>query len=157
MGIFDQNAWRQIEQNSLRIKGSLTYSVYRKILSLSIFNLSGNESGEIINSITEFHDILEAETIYIFTCLSAPLSLIGLTALLVHQIGWLAIAGVSLSILFEFIHYHYANYNIRFYSDLCKFKDERIKILTDVISAFRYIKMQIWEKLFIRKISKIRE
>ena len=52
MGIFDQNAWRQIEQNSLKVKGSLTYSLYRKILSLSSFNLNGNESGEIINSIT---------------------------------------------------------------------------------------------------------
>ena len=49
--------------------------------------------------------------------------------MLVQQIGWIAIAGVSLSITCEVLHYHLANYNIKFYKEVSKMKDERITVL----------------------------
>ena len=58
MGILDQSAWRMGELIAIKAKGSIIYALYRKILTLTSFNIGGQERGEIINSIIDFHDIL---------------------------------------------------------------------------------------------------
>ena len=121
-------------------------------MTLSCFSISGKERGEIINSVVEFHDILESSLSYLFTCLSAPIGLIGFGGLLVWKIGWIALVGVFIPSFFEMLHYHYANYNSEIYEEIAVKKDERVRTLSEVIAAFRYIKTQGWSGFFIDKI-----
>ena len=89
-----------MELTSIDIKGSVISAVYRKILSMSSFGLETEESGQILSPIVEFHDILENYALYIIYLISAPLAIVGITAVLVWKIGWISVAGVSLLLLF---------------------------------------------------------
>jgi hypothetical protein len=89
-----------MELTSIDIKGSVISAVYRKILSMSSFGLETEESGQILSIIVEFHDILENYALYIIYLISAPLAIVGITAVLVWKIGWISVAGVSLLLLF---------------------------------------------------------
>ncbi len=100
MVVLDQNSWRIMELTSIDIKGSVISAVYRKILSMSSFGLETEESGQILSTIVEFHDILENYALYIIYLISAPLAIVGITAVLVWKIGWISVAGVSLLLLF---------------------------------------------------------
>ena len=152
IGMLDQNAWRMSEIISIKTKGSVIYALYSKILTLTNFNIGGKERGEVINSVVEFHDILENNLSFLFTCISAPLGLIGFGGLLVWKIGWVALVGVFIPSFFEIVHYHYANYNSGIYEEIATKKDERVRTLSEVIAAFRYIKTQGWSSFFIDKI-----
>ncbi len=110
----------------------------------------------MVNSIVDFHDILETSASFLLICLSAPLGLAGFSCLLVWKIGWIALVGVFIPIFFEILHYHYANYNSGIYEQISGKKDERIRTLSEAISAFRYIKTQGWSSYFIDKIKDIR-
>ena len=100
MTTLDQNSWRIMELTSINIKGSVISAVYRKILTLSSFSLETEETGQILSTIIEFHDILENYSLYIIYLISAPLAVIGITAVLVWKIGWISVAGVSLLLFF---------------------------------------------------------
>jgi len=109
-----QNGWRLIERTSISIKNSITYALYKKILSLSTYSLGSKEVSTITNAITEFHDILENRSKFIFGMLAAPLTVFSLSSLLVSIVGWYSLIGIALLVVCEFFHYHYANYNSGF-------------------------------------------
>lgn len=152
MGVLDQSAWRMGELIAIKAKGSIILALYRKMMALTSFNLGGKERGEVINSIIDFHDILESSASFLLICMAAPLGLIGFASLLVWKIGWIALVGVLIPIFFEILHYHYSNYNSGVYEQISAKKDERVRTLTEAISAFRYIKTQGWSSLFLDKL-----
>jgi hypothetical protein len=41
MGILDQSTWRMGELIAIKAKGSIIYALYRKILTLTSFNIGG--------------------------------------------------------------------------------------------------------------------
>ena len=144
-GFIGQNAWRLIERVSISIKNSITYALYKKILALTAYNLGAKEVGTITNATTEFHDILENRSKFIFGVFGTPVTIITLSWFLVSIVGWYSLIGICVLMVCEFIHYHYANYNSGFLDKVQQKKELRMELLHQVISAYRYVKMQIWE------------
>jgi hypothetical protein len=80
--------------------------------------LKNEDIGEMSNALTEFHDILEVNGIYIFLVFTSLVGILGISILLVIQIGWIGLVGVAFSMFCEFIHYHFADYNASFLEEV---------------------------------------
>jgi hypothetical protein len=56
-------------------------------------------------------------------------SLIGLSALLVSRMGWFSLVGVAFCLLFEVIHFLFAEHNSHFLARSSEIKDKRMQVI----------------------------
>ena len=70
--------------------------------------------------------------------------------------GYFGLLGVSIQILAEVIHYFYGKYNSHHLEVVGDNKDERMKVLGEMVEGVKVIKMYSWEKYFKDRIMKIR-
>ena len=106
--------------------------------------------------LNEFHNLLEDNGFYLFRTVSAPVALLGLSWLLVTRVGWTSLVGVFFCVLFEVIHYHLAAHNVYYLREAANLKTARLHILSEIAFSLKYIKMQMWESMFLRKAKDVR-
>lgn len=142
---------------TLNMKNTLFYSVYCHLISLEPHLLQGEVEGKAISVMTEFFNLMEDSGFYIFRTLSAPVPLIGLSVLLVSRMGWFSLVGVGFCLLFEIIHFLFAEHNSHFMARSSKIKDRRMQVLAEIVHYLKYIKMQMWENMFLRNAKEVRK
>ena len=112
--------------------------------------------GKVINAITEFHNLLEDYLFFIGRGFSGILPLIGLGYLLGVRLGWPALSGVLCLTIFQIIHFLYSQLNSRYLERIGHIKDKRMHLLSQIVFYLKYIKMQLWEKMFLKQSWTIR-
>ena len=73
----------------------------------------GKVKGKILNSLTEFHDILEDYSWIVVQLLSSSLTIIGIFSIFFVKLGWLGLVFLFGFILIMVIQYLYSEYNSR--------------------------------------------
>ncbi|GFQ88371.1 multidrug resistance-associated protein 7 [Trichonephila clavata] len=145
-----------ISRIGLKIKASVMMMVYKKTLCLNKVSLSGMNTGEILNFISTDADRIVNFCNSFHQVWSLPLQVIIALVLLYQQLHYCFIIGVLFMIIIIPINQHVAK-KIGGYSTLMmKAKDKRIKIMNEIISGIRIIKMNTWEKIFSKKLEGIR-
>lgn len=140
----------------MKIRSALISLIYKKALVISNTARKGNTVGEIVNLMSidtqRFGDV--GNTINILW--SAPLQ-IGLSIYFLWQeLGISVLAGISVLILLFPINAILANVSKKLHMKNMKNKDERVKLMNEILSGVRILKLYAWEKSFEQQVMKVR-
>lgn len=142
---------------SMRIQSALIPLIYKKALIISNTARKSNTVGEIMNLMSidtlRFGDI--ANTIN--TLWSSPLQIVLSTYFLWQELGPSVLAGFLVLILLIPTNAVIANYSKKLQIQIMKQKDERVKLMNEILNGIRILKLYAWEKSFEEQVTQIRE
>nr|XP_036222275.1 multidrug resistance-associated protein 1 isoform X5 [Bactrocera oleae] len=141
----------------LRIRTALINAIYRKALVISNATRKQSTVGEIVNLMAVDAQRFMDLTTYLNMIWSAPLQIALAMYFLWLQLGPSVLAGLAVMIILIPVNGVIANrikvYQIR----QMKYKDERVKLMNEVLSGIKVLKLYAWEPSFENQVLQIRE
>ncbi|XP_031350249.1 multidrug resistance-associated protein 1 isoform X4 [Photinus pyralis] len=140
----------------IRVRTALISAIYRKALKMS--NAARKEStvGEIVNLMSVDAQKFIELTPYINMIWSAPLQIILALYFLWQVLGASVLAGLAVMIILIPINGLIANRGKVLQIRQMKNKDERVKLMNEVLSGIKVLKLYAWEPSFEAQVLKIR-
>ncbi|KAL9960218.1 hypothetical protein ACROYT_G033645 [Oculina patagonica] len=140
---------------AVQVKASLIGLVYKKIMITKHHILADKSSGYAINLITK--DMIHIhQAISNLDSLTAPIEILVVFCLLWKLVGWQTFGGVVFSIIL--IAYQTALGNVFkiLQEKVARLTDRRLRLIYDVVSGIRVLKMNAWEWCFRDLVSGVR-
>ncbi|XP_038072640.1 multidrug resistance-associated protein 7-like [Patiria miniata] len=139
-----------------RMRAALVTSIYNKALVVSLTAASRFTTGEIVNFMSvdtwrimgfcwSFHELW-----------SLPFQITVSLILLYQQLGLAFLTGVVFTVLLTAITKWLSTRMYRYYGEMMKHKDSRIKVMSEILHGIRVIKFYAWEKHFMHRIKELR-
>ncbi|KAL6434970.1 hypothetical protein ACFW04_005255 [Cataglyphis niger] len=142
----------------LKIRSTIITLIYKKTLHSSNIDLNHHFNfGEIVNFMSTDSDRLVNSCPSFHTFWSIPLQLFMTLYLLHKQIGVSFLAGVAFSIVLIPINKIIANKIGKLSTKLMEYKDQRVRLMGEILRGITTIKVNVWEEHFLRNIYKLRE
>lgn len=140
----------------LRIRTALISAIYRKALRMS--NTARKEStvGEIVNLMSVDAQRFTDLTAYLNMIWSAPLQIALALYFLWGILGASVLAGLAVMIILIPVNGVIANRVKILQIKQMKYKDERVKLMNEVLNGIKVLKLYAWEPSFEQQILKIR-
>ncbi|KAK9886059.1 hypothetical protein WA026_014841 [Henosepilachna vigintioctopunctata] len=140
----------------MRIRTALVGTIYRKALRISTSARKESTAGEIVNLMAvdaqKFVDLV----VYLNMIWSSPLQ-IGLSLYFLWQIlGPAVLSGLFVMIILIPINGLIANRVKTLQMKQMRNKDERVKLMNEILNGMKVLKLYAWEPSFERQILKIR-
>ncbi|KAJ2497314.1 hypothetical protein GGH96_005197 [Coemansia sp. RSA 1972] len=152
-----QQVWVQKQHVNCLIKISYTTAIYQKTMALSNDARQKYSVGSIVT-----HMSVDSQRVAIFTAdlshhlWSSPLQIVLALFLLYRTLGWTVYAGV-LAMLISVPMSAQLSRSMRALNKLLMgYRDQRMKIMDEVLSGIKIIKLYAWESSFIRRINEVR-
>ncbi|XP_052851271.1 multidrug resistance-associated protein 1 isoform X10 [Drosophila gunungcola] len=141
----------------LRIRTALINAIYRKALRISNSTKKESTVGEIVNLMAVDAQRFMELTTYLNMIWSAPLQ-IGLALyFLWQQLGPSVLAGLAVMIILIPVNGVVASRIKTYQIRQMKYKDERVKLMNEVLSGIKVLKLYAWEPSFEKQVLDIRE
>ncbi|XP_065356726.1 multidrug resistance-associated protein 1 isoform X6 [Calliphora vicina] len=141
----------------LRIRTALINAIYRKALVISNATRKESTVGEIVNLMAVDAQRFMDLTTYLNMLWSAPLQ-IGLALYFLWQLlGPSVLAGLAVMIILIPVNGVIANRIKTYQIRQMKYKDERVKLMNEVLSGIKVLKLYAWEPSFEKQVLEIRE
>lgn len=140
----------------MRIRTALISTIYRKAMCMS--NASRKEStvGEIVNLMSVDAQRFMELTAYLNMIWSAPLQIALSLYFLWEVLGPSVLAGLAVMIILIPVNGFIANKVKTLQIKQMKNKDERVKLMNEILSGIKVLKLYAWEPSFEAQILKIR-
>ncbi|XP_054263384.1 multidrug resistance-associated protein 1 isoform X4 [Macrosteles quadrilineatus] len=140
----------------LRIRTALISAIYRKALRIS--NTARKEStvGEVVNLMAVDAQRFMDLTAYLNMIWSAPLQISLALYFLWQTLGPSVLAGLAVMIVLIPINGWVANKVKTLQIKQMKYKDERVKLMNEILSGIKVLKLYAWEPSFEQQVLKIR-
>ncbi|KAJ2802822.1 hypothetical protein H4R21_002273, partial [Coemansia helicoidea] len=152
-----QQHWSQNQRVNCLMKVTYTTAIYRKTMVLSNDARQQYNVGGIVT-----HMSVDSQRVADFTAnfahhlWSSPLQIALALYLLYRTLGWTAFAGV-LTMLVSIPTSARLSRSMRALNKLLMgYRDRRMKVMDEVLSGIKIIKLYAWESSFIRRINEIR-
>nr|XP_040564251.1 ATP-binding cassette sub-family C member 10-like [Lepeophtheirus salmonis] len=141
----------KMNELGLKVRASVIQSLYKQTLSVSEANLNKYSRGEIINfmSIDVDRVVNFAPSFHAFW--SLPFQMVVTLYLLHQQVGVSSFVGVGFAILMIPINKVIATKIGSLSGHMMSAKDDRVKIIAEIIEGIRVIKYYCWESFFTDK------
>ncbi|GFT34184.1 multidrug resistance-associated protein 1 [Nephila pilipes] len=140
----------------MRVRTALVTAIYKKSLVMSSTARKESTVGEIVNLMSvdsqRFMDLMT----YLNLIWSAPLQIIVALWMLFNILGLSVLAGILVSVLLIPINIVLASHVKKKQVKQMKYKDERVKLVNEVLSGIKVLKLYAWEEAFKEKINQIR-
>ncbi|GLV32342.1 Multidrug-Resistance like Protein 1 [Carabus blaptoides fortunei] len=140
----------------LRIRTALISAIYRKAMCMSNSARKENTVGEIVNLMSVDAQRFIELTAYLNMIWSAPLQIALALYFLWNTLGPSVLAGLAVMIFLIPINGYIANKVKTLQIRQMKNKDERVKLMNEVLSGIKVLKLYAWEPSFEAQILKIR-
>ncbi|CAB3400543.1 unnamed protein product [Caenorhabditis bovis] len=140
-----------------RVQTCLTAAVYRKTLRLSNAARREKTVGEIVNLMAIDIDRFQQITPQIMQYWSNPLQISLALILLFNQLGISVFSGVAVMVLLFPINFGITMIIRNFKVDQMYYKDERTKMVNEVLNGIKVIKLYAWEPPMENVINFLRE
>ncbi|XP_072337955.1 multidrug resistance-associated protein 1 isoform X3 [Scyliorhinus torazame] len=141
----------------MRLKTAIIGAVYRKALVISNAARKTSTVGEIVNLMSvdaqKFMDLIT----YLNMIWSAPLQVILAMYFLWQNLGPSVLAGVAVMVLLVPINGVIAVKTKNLQVTQMKEKDNRIKLMNEILNGMRVLKLYAWELAFKEKVLQIRQ
>lgn len=141
---------------TMRIKGGLVTLIYRKSLVLSNGERAGRTTGDIVNlqsvDAVRIADLCQ----YGHIAWSGPLQIILAFISLYNLLGWQSFVGVGVMIVSLPINTALARKLKALQKQQMKNKDARTRLMNEILSNIKSIKLYGWEKAFSEKVLEVR-
>ncbi|KZS17365.1 ABC transporter [Daphnia magna] len=140
----------------LQIRTSIVSSIYRKAIKISSSSRKESTVGEIVNLMSVDAQRLMDLTTYLNMLWSAPLQ-IALAIYFLYQIlGPSVFAGLGVMILLIPVNGVLANATKKLQIQQMKYKDKRVKMMSEILSGIKVLKLYAWEPSFQAQVEEIR-
>ncbi|XP_068141679.1 multidrug resistance-associated protein 1 isoform X2 [Drosophila tropicalis] len=141
----------------LRIRTALINAIYRKALRISNSTRKESTVGEIVNLMAVDAQRFMDLTTYLNMLWSAPLQ-IGLALYFLWlQLGPSVLAGLAVMIILIPVNGVIASRIKTYQIRQMKYKDERVKLMNEVLSGIKVLKLYAWEPSFEKQVLDIRD
>ncbi|KAM9305127.1 multidrug resistance-associated protein 1 [Gastrophryne carolinensis] len=141
----------------MRLKTAIVGLVYRKALVISNSARRTSTVGEIVNLMSvDAQRFMDLAT-YINMIWSAPLQVILALYLLWQNLGPSVLAGVAVMILLVPVNAVIAMKSRKYQVVQMKCKDNRIKLMNEILNGIKVLKLYAWELAFKEKVLGIRQ
>uniref|UniRef100_A0A3B5A3H6 Multidrug resistance-associated protein 1 n=1 Tax=Stegastes partitus TaxID=144197 RepID=A0A3B5A3H6_9TELE len=143
--------------SGMRLRTAIIGAVYRKALVISSAARRTSTVGEIVNLMSvdaqRFMDLIT----YINMIWSAPLQVVLALYFLWQNLGPSVLAGVAVMLLMVPVNAVIAMKTKTYQVAQMKSKDNRIKLMNEMLNGIKVLKLYAWELAFKDKVSEIRE
>ncbi|KAM9392165.1 multidrug resistance-associated protein 1 isoform 2-T2 [Pholidichthys leucotaenia] len=143
--------------SGMRLRTAIIGAVYRKALVISSAARRTSTVGEIVNLMSvdaqRFMDLIT----YINMIWSAPLQVVLALYFLWQNLGPSVLAGVAVMVLMVPVNAVIAMKTKTYQVAQMKNKDNRIKLMNEMLNGIKVLKLYAWELAFNGKVSEIRE
>lgn len=140
----------------MRIRTALISTIYRKAMCLSNSSRKESTVGEIVNLMSVDAQRFMELTAYLNMIWSAPLQIALSLYFLWEVLGPSVLAGLAVMIILIPVNGYIANKVKTLQIKQMKNKDERVKLMNEVLSGIKVLKLYAWEPSFEAQILKIR-
>uniref|UniRef100_H2YA71 ABC-type xenobiotic transporter n=1 Tax=Ciona savignyi TaxID=51511 RepID=H2YA71_CIOSA len=146
----------QVNKVSLRIKTSLITAVFNKSMLAKPVSLAQFSTGEITNFMsTDVNRIVNfCPSFHQFW--SLPIQVVITLVLLYQQVQLVFLAGLVLALLMILFNRYLAKKMGEYNKDMMGHKDDRVKLMTEILLGIRVVKFNAWENLLSDRINSIR-
>ncbi|TRY63541.1 hypothetical protein TCAL_05779 [Tigriopus californicus] len=142
---------------SIQMRSSMMGMVFQKTLRLSNLSKKHYTSGEITNYMSVDAQRLVDTIPYLSNLWCAPLT-IGLAQYFLYQeLGAVSFAGIGTLFLLMPINLFTGKWVERLQADQLRNKDERIKLMSEILGGIKVLKLYAWENPFMRRLLDIRD
>ncbi|KAJ3652698.1 hypothetical protein Zmor_018640 [Zophobas morio] len=140
----------------LKIRTSCSSLIYRKIVNMKLATIQKNTLARILNLFST--DIDKFETVFCFfhRMWNGILKIIVAILLFLSMSSYQGVVGVGIMVIFSFSQYVFYTRAAARGQKVARERDNRIRIMNDIIFRMREIKTYAWEKPFAEIITKIR-
>uniref|UniRef100_A0A668W4P3 ATP-binding cassette, sub-family C (CFTR/MRP), member 12 n=1 Tax=Oreochromis aureus TaxID=47969 RepID=A0A668W4P3_OREAU len=147
--------WALTLRTAIRLKGALCSLGFQKVTSLRV--LGDVSNGEILNILTNVgHTVFEAVVNGSFV-MSTPVLFVAGICYAWNILGYTALIGVFIYLIFIPIEYLLAHLTNVFKTEAMVIKDRRVHTMTEILNSIKLIKMYAWEDSFEMKIAELRK
>ncbi|EDV28837.1 uncharacterized protein TRIADDRAFT_19619 [Trichoplax adhaerens] len=155
--VLDQIYYYAVERFGMRIRVTLCSVIFKKVLKLSTVVMSNVSTGHILNLMAndaQRFDEIPTTLHYIWI---GPIQVIVLTILLWREIGIACLSGLAVILLLLPVQILMAKFAVRFRRYYLENADARIRVMSEIISGMKAIKMYAWEESFSESIESSRK
>ncbi|XP_076148996.1 ATP-binding cassette sub-family C member 12-like [Alosa pseudoharengus] len=147
--------WAINLRTATRVKGAFSMLAFRNIINLRI--ITGVSVGQVINVLTaDSYRMFEAVVFGSFLfCI--PVLLILCISYACYVLGYTALIGVSVYLVFIPVQFGVAKVINVFRRKAVTITDSRVRTMNEVLTCIKLIKMYAWEESFEKKITEIRK
>ncbi len=142
------------EQISTR---SLNRKIYRHSLRLSVDSKNQIPVGDIVNHMSTDSDGVSEFVFILSEMAEAVLIIIGACGLLFYYLGWTALAPLVLFFTLAPLSKKLAGRFTHLDEVMMKWRDQRVSLMTQILSAIRVVKYFVWEKSVYDELQAVRE
>lgn len=149
--------FQRVVQTGSRLKASLTSTIYSKSLRLSNEARAMKSTGDIVNLMAVDCQRLQDLTNFGQHLLSAPLQIILCMVSLSHILGYSMFAGVMIMIIVIPANGYITKILKALQKQQMKNKDSRVRLITEIVSNIKSVKLFAWAPAFMNKLNDIRK
>ncbi|XP_041931073.1 ATP-binding cassette sub-family C member 12-like isoform X1 [Alosa sapidissima] len=147
--------WAINLRTATRVKGAFSMLAFRNIINLRI--ITGVSVGQVINVLTaDSYRMFEAVVFGSFL-FCVPVLLILCISYACYVLGYTALIGVSVYLVFIPVQFGVAKVINVFRRKAVTITDSRVRTMNEVLTCIKLIKMYAWEESFEKKITEIRK
>ncbi|XP_038071457.1 multidrug resistance-associated protein 7-like [Patiria miniata] len=147
----------QIFKILIRMRAALVTTTYRKALVVSSTAVSQFTTGEIVNFMSVDSERIINVCRSFHELWSLPVKIAVSLFFLHQQLGLAFLTGVAFTLLLIAMTKWLTVKIQKYFEDLMKHKDGRIKVMSEILYGIRVIKFYAWEKHFMRRIKELRD
>ncbi|XP_050048216.1 multidrug resistance-associated protein 1 [Dermacentor andersoni] len=141
----------------MRIRTCLISAIYRKSLVLSNAAKKESTTGEIVNLMSNDAQRFMELMVFLNMLWSAPYQIALALYFLWQLLGVAVLSGVGIMVLMVPINGFLAAYSKKLQTRQMKHKDERIKLMNEILGGMKVLKLYAWEPSFQDHVQSIRE
>uniref|UniRef100_A0A8C4NTD4 Multidrug resistance-associated protein 4 n=1 Tax=Dicentrarchus labrax TaxID=13489 RepID=A0A8C4NTD4_DICLA len=145
-----------VQRTGMKIRVAVCHMIYRKALGLSSESMGRTTTGQIVNLLSNDVNHFDEITLNLHYLWVGPLQAVVIILLLWYEIGPSCLAGVAGIALMLPVQTWFGKLFGIFRSKTAVLTDNRIRIMNEVVSGIRIIKMYAWEKPFSALVTEVR-
>ncbi|XP_033471881.1 ATP-binding cassette sub-family C member 4-like isoform X2 [Epinephelus lanceolatus] len=143
-------------RTGMRMRVATCHMIYRKALGLSSKSMGQTTTGQIVNLLSNDVNRFDEITLNLHYLWVGPLQAMVIIVLLWYEIGPSCLAGLAVIALMMPVQTWFGKLFGIFRSKAVVLTDNRIRIMNEVVSGIRIIKMYAWEKPFSALVTQVR-
>ncbi|KAL1953834.1 hypothetical protein VTO42DRAFT_2129 [Malbranchea cinnamomea] len=143
-------------ETGMRVKSALTAMIYSKSLKLSNEGRASKTTGDIVNHMAVDQQRLSDLAQFGMQLWSAPFQIFLCMASLYQLLGWSMLAGIGAMVLMIPLNGMIARMMKNLQIKQMKNKDQRTKLMTEILNNMKSIKLYAWNTAFMSKLNHVR-
>ncbi|XP_029434086.1 multidrug resistance-associated protein 1-like [Rhinatrema bivittatum] len=140
-----------------KVKTAVTGLIYKKSLNLANSSRRQFTTGELVNLMSSDAQQLMDLGVNLHLLWSAPFQILMATVFLWRELGISVLAGVAMLVLVIPINAFVASKVKLLKKSHLKSKDQRVKLLNEILHGIKILKLYAWEPSYQKKVLEIRE